>query len=249
MNLQIKFGSYDISADANIDISEFQENSDTRISEHRIARRDGAIIDIGRLSPIEVKIRGDVLGSTVSGLRTNWDLFTKYVFNQKQKLYLFSDRYIADAQSKEPNSSYASGYLKRSFSLTFISGTPFWLAETASQDVKVISASPTSWAVTMAGSAYAKPKITFAADQGVALSNISFENVTGDKTLSYLGTVEAGNSLVIDCDDDKMTVENDGVSDLENFTGHFWELLSGANTVKYTGQNCTITIDWRDRWF
>ena len=249
MNLKIQFGTYDISADVNVDIASWEDNSDVRIKENLIARRPGGIIELGQLSPIEVKIKGDVRGSSLTALMTNWDTFAKNIFNKKAKLYLLDDRYIEDAQVRERGSGYAAGFLKKPFSLTFLSGKPFWIAETASQDVKVISASPTQWAVTMAGSAYAKPKITIAADQGVPLSNISFENVTGDKTFSYVGTVSAGDSLVIDCDDDGLTVENDGVDDIANFTGYFWELLAGANTVKYTGQNCTITVDWRDRWF
>lgn len=249
MALKIKFGTYDISGDANVDVSDWEHNSNNRVQEHHIARRDGGIINLAKFSPAEVTLKGRVSGSSASAARTNWDTFLGYLRNKQANLYLFDDRYIKDAQVHSLAHNYSPGCLSVKFSLTFISGKPFWLAATASQDVKVISSSPTQWAITMAGNAYAKPKITIAADQGAALSNISFENVTGSKTFSYLGTVAIGDSLVIDCDDDELTAENDGADDIANFTGHFWELLAGSNTVKYTGQNCTITTDWNDRWF
>lgn len=249
MTLKIQFGAYDISADPNVDISDWEENSNSRIEEYSIAHRDGAIVDLGRLSPIEIKVKGQVLGSTQAALKNNWDAFLKNILLKKDKLYFHDDRYVEDAQVRAKGNSNSAGLLVIRFNLSFISGKPFWKAVAASQDTKVISSSPTQWAVTMAGSAYAKPKITFAADQGEALNNISFENVTGNKTFSYVGTVASGKSLIIDCDDDELSVKNDGINDMANFTGYFWELLTGANTLKYTGQKCTIVIDFYDRWF
>ena len=50
--------------------------------------------------------------------------------------------------------------------------------------------------------------------------------------LTYTGTLAAGKTLVIDCND--LTVENDGTNDMAHFTGDFPRIFPGANTITYT---------------
>jgi len=245
MALDIRFGTYDM----NSVVTDFKPKSDNRIKETIIPRKDGAHIDEGLLRPMTISLTGWVIGTSQTDFRTKLDAFLKAITAGKQNLYLWDDRYVV-AQKKTLDYDYGHGTRYMKYRLVFVADTPFWIAVDASQDIEVCTESPHSYSLTaeqVIGNAYAKPIITFKADQGVAITSIAFENLTTEEKFSYVGTVTSTKSLVIDCG--KFTVENDEVDDIANFSGDFMRLISGANSRKYTGSNCTITIDWINRWY
>jgi len=68
--------------------------------------------------------------------------------------------------------------------------------------------------------------------------------VIGAYTLSYDGTISAGQTLVIDTE--AMTVELDGVNVIDNFTGEMPLMLQPGNTVVTASSQ--VTFKWYDRW-
>ncbi|MBA7716513.1 hypothetical protein ES703_125586 [subsurface metagenome] len=94
-----------------------------------------------------------------------------------------------------------------------VSGTPYALTNDNDGDIEVY------------------PTITFTA--GGTITNVKIENV-GDagKYFEYAGTMAITKALVVDCKEG--TVEYDGSDDIANFTGSFFKLISGTNTITIT---------------
>lgn len=235
-----KFGSFTLSDY----LSSFRVSIKNRIAKQIIPYKDGADIDEALLEPLVITVEGDVVGTSDTNTRTLIDALLKAICNGKQYLRLWDDRYV-NAQKQSLEHEYQKALERFIFKATFIADTPFWIADTASQDIEISAGS--RYSITTIGSAYNYPSITFAADQGVALNAISLENETDDKKMGYIATVENGNSLIINCA--TQSVQNNGVDDLANFSGDFLRLLSGANSLLYAGQACTITFDWSERYY
>lgn len=71
-------------------------------------------------------------------------------------------------------------------------------------------------------------------------------NITvGGYVMSYVGTIDAGSSLVIDTG--KLTVTMDGNNALKNFNGVFPKLQPGDTSITAAAAG-TTTIKWYDRW-
>lgn len=62
-------------------------------------------------------------------------------------------------------------------------------------------------------------------------------------TMSYVGTIQSGSTLIIDTE--HMTVTLDGINALANYNGIFPTLLPGENNVSAPS---TATLTWYDRW-
>lgn len=75
-----------------------------------------------------------------------------------------------------------------------------------------------------------------------ALTNPSI--IIGAYTLTYTGTISAGQTLVIDTEN--MTVELDGVNVIQNYTGEMPLMLNPGNT-SVTANN-QVMFRWKDRW-
>ena len=68
--------------------------------------------------------------------------------------------------------------------------------------------------------------------------------VIGDDTLSYDGTINAGETLVIDTEN--MTAELDGENVLHNLTGDLPLMLQPGETAVTADSN--VTFIWREKW-
>lgn len=90
---------------------------------------------------------------------------------------------------------------------------------------------------------YVSPIITI---QGEAI-NPSITNITTGTTLQYTGTVNAGQTLVIDCKE--QTAKLDGTSVVGNVAGDWILFAPGNNTVSYSATNVTLQaalIQWQE---
>ena len=240
--VSLEFGSYEFDEE----LSRYDVKGDNRIQEQIIAQKPGAYIEEGDLKPIVVTVRGDLVADTASELRTLVDTFLGAINNGKQAFRIFDDRYIT-AQKRSYSGDLKAALLLFNYVLSFVAETPFWIEDAASTNEEIISATPTTYNITIGGNAHVNPIITIAADQGVDVTNVVLENVTAGTSMVYTGTISSGESLVIDTS--LFTIKNNAVDDPDNFGGDFLQLLAGTNSIKYTGLNCTITFDWYNRWF
>lgn len=239
----LQFGDYAFSGTAAL-LSSWDVRSDNRIKSQIIPLKDGVHMEEALLNPIMVSLKGTLVGGTQTELRTLKDNFLNAICAGTQYLYLWDDRYVV-AQKKSLRYDYKASLTFMPFDVTFIGHTPFWIAVTGTSHEKEITSSPTEFEISPAGSAYAKPKITIAAAE--AISSLSFENKTTNKKFSYIGAIGSTGSLEIDCG--LFTVEKDDVDDIGNFSGDFLSIVNGTNALEYTGGDCTITIEWNDRYY
>ncbi len=122
-------------------------------------------------------------------------------------------------------------------SIEFFVADGFRYFEDLTTDTKdpVVSGDPYALTSDNDGDVEVSPIITYTADG--TQTNVKIENA-GDagKYFEYGGTMASGKALVVDCEEG--TVEYDGSSDIADFTGSFFNLVSGVNTI-----NITVTGD------
>lgn len=97
------------------------------------------------------------------------------------------------------------------------------------------------------GNAPTPPLITLTA--GSNFTNPSFQNrsVTNMPSLTHTGV---GQAWIVNCS--LFTATMGGSNSLSLLSGEFWNLLGGANTIRFTqsaGISVTIRVDWTDRWW
>ena len=242
-NLGFQFGSYVFSG-TNALISNFNIKAGQRIRQQVIPRKDGAHIEEAFINPLIVNLKGTLSASSAEGLRTKKDDFLNAIAAGTQQLFIFDDRYIM-AQKRSMTIDLIDGMKFLKFNTSFIAQVPFWVAVAISTDAQGITTATLDYDIGFDGSAYFKPLITI--DAAEALSDISIENVTTGETISYSGVIGSTGQLIIDLD--KFTVEKDGADDIANISGDFFSLVNGTNNLIYTGGNCTLTLQWNNRWY
>ena len=244
-SVAFQFGDYQFTG-TNALISSIDIKSSNRVRVQTIPQKDGAHIEEALLQPLTITIRGTLAGDTQAGLRTVKDDFLNAVCNGTQNLYIWDDRY-AVAQKRSLSYDYKSMLKYMPFTVSFLAHSPFWIASTASQDIEqtALSGGTHNYQLDTVGSAYAKPTITIT--PAAQCTNISFENTTSDEKFGFDGTVLATASLIIDCD--AGTVTNSGADGIADFSGDFLSIISGTNTLEYTGGEALITVDWSERWY
>lgn len=237
-------------ASAFLDMSGYLENwkpsKKYRMSRFVVSRRPGIIIPSSEHDSVGIKMTGKVYGATPTAARTAWDAFLQAINDSEKDLYLYDDRFIRvflDSQNHE----YIAALRCVKFDISFSAQNPFHLYSQRYRSQQAIAASPTSFTVTNNGSAYSKPRITFLAG-GASITSCTIENLTTGQLWTFTGTVSAGTSLIVDFD--AVTLTNNAVDSIASSVGDYpqFRLNPGANLLKFTGSNCTIKVDWYDRW-
>lgn len=232
------------------DISSYLNNwrgsKQYRMSRFTVARRPGLIIPNTEHDSISLKMNGQLFGTTPTAARTAWDSFLQAINGSEKDLYLYDDRFMRvflDSMNPEPIAALR-GF---KFDMSFVAQVPFSLSSQRYRIQQAIAASPTTFTVTTLGNVYSKPMITFLAG-GSDITTCTIENLTTGQLWTFTGTVVAGNSLIVDFD--AVTLTNNGVDSIANSVGDYpqFRLDPGANQLKFTGSNCTIKVDWFDRW-
>ncbi len=134
--------------------------------------------------------------------------------------------------------------------LTFIVPRPYWIDNTASQNVKTMSGSQATVTLTGGGNYYAVPKFTIGITSG---SDLVIERLSGSNVIDKIavdGTFSSGDSLVIDCESYAVTLNGDNAYDDDfSFLEPRWLILdSGSNSLRISAFTGQVTTDWRARW-
>lgn len=231
-----------------LDLSTYAESWDLsrkyRNSKFTIARRPGVIVPDVEFGEKTLSIKGKIWGTTSATARTTWDSFLQYMNGGEKDLYIFDDRFVRGFLVNESH-KYIAALRVVEFNLQFLIQNPFNLYLQKLRTTQAVSSSPTSFTVTTNSNVYLKPEISFVAGAS-DITAIQLQNLTTGENMVFSGTVAAGDTLVIDCED--LTVLNDSVDSIGSFTGDFIKLNPGANALKFTGSNCTVKVDFRDRW-
>lgn len=232
------------------DLSEYLETWNNgkkyRLTKFVIPRRAGVYIPNSEHDTLSVKVSGKVYGATADTARTNYDAMLQAIGSGEKDLYLYDDRFLR-VILENYDGEYIAALRCIPFSLSFVCQSPFsWFVQKL-RTQQAIASSPTTFTVTTNGSAPTKPKISFVAG-GADITSCIIENLTTGQIWTFTGTVTAGDTLVVDFDNGILT--NDGVDAIANSVGDYpqFRLDPGGNELKFTGSNCTIKVDYFDRW-
>lgn len=217
-----------------------------RMAKFVIARRPGVITPTTEHDSVSFSMAGKVYGTTPTAARTSFDAMLQAINTGEKDLYLYDDRFIRAFLESEDH-EYIAALRAMKFSIKFFAQDPFHRALQKLRNQQSISASPTTFTLTNNGSAYTKPLIKFVAG-GSDITSLTIENLTTGQTWSWTGTVTAGNTLEVDFE--AATVLNNSVDSIQYSVGDFpqFRIDPGANQIKFTGSNCTIKIDYFERY-
>ena len=228
----------------------FESDIAARCDDSEKAFSHGAVMTgDGKIDARDVTVEVELIDyTTASAYRTALDALKQAAYRQDQKLYNDDDRYINIKGLKKISEEFYEGFygVRATVKLTFYCPDPFFYADTATTQEVTITESPQTFTVTNGGNMDTPPVITIEPTE--TNSVLSLVNTTDNsRTFSYSdASFGDGDSLVIDSTDG--TVERDGTNVLNNVGGTFLQLLSGDNSITYTGPLGTITFDYTQRW-
>jgi phage-related protein len=234
----------------NIDISGWSPSLNYKQDEYEVSQSEGDTVSEIHRKARTHKLTGQVVGSDVNSTRSNFDALLESLVswqpNEKRNLFLYDDR-VMEVFLRNIDHNYKNGLQFIPFSLNFIvpDGTSRTNARYRSRTV--IAASVTEFNLPYTGNAESKPKISFIANQGGAITTCTLTNLTTGETMTYFGTVPTGVALDIDCA--AGTVFNSSVNKISDWgTSDFPKLVRGTNYFRFQGSNCTINIDYYERF-
>lgn len=234
----------------NIMISDWKPSLNLKIDQFEIANREGSFAPEYHLSKKGIKASGTVVGSDVASCRTNFDSVLKSLLswqkNEKRSVYLYDDR-VLDAYLSSFDWDYTNSLSMIKFNMQLLVPDSTTRFINKLRKRQVISGTVTEFNLTYNGNAESKPVVSFVADQGGAISTCSLVNMTTGENLAFTGTVPNNAALDIDC----LTgsVVDSGSDKIQFFTGDFMKLVRGTNYFRFAGSNCTINIDYFERWY
>lgn len=235
--------------DSNIDISSFDPALNIRNNEYEIANREGTFIPDYNMGSKRIRVRGNIVGTDTTSCRTHLDDFMKSLLSWQKTdtrdLYLYDDR-VLEVFLKTFQWNYVKTLSFVKYNMQFIAPESVSRYIGKQRTSQVISGTVTEFNIPYLGNAESLPQISIIADQGGAITTCTLENLTTRDSFSYIGTVPTGVALNIDCF--SPSVKNSSVDKIEDFTGIFWGLVRGTNYLKFSGSNCTIKVDYFDRW-
>lgn len=233
-----------------IDLSTYLENwkpaQKFRLAKFIVPRRAGVVTPSSEFGEKTLVMTGKIFGTTATAARTSYDAMIEVLVDGEKDLYLYDDR-LVHVFLEAHESEYIAALRAIVFSLRFHAPSPFNFFLQRYRAQQTISSSPTTFTVTNNGNVYTKPIIKFVSAVST-LTAFTLENLTTGQTMTYNGTVVLNDTLEVDCDD--LTVENDAVDDISNLVGDLanFKLNPGDNQIKFTGSNCTVKLDYFERW-
>lgn len=234
------FGPYVYGDDATIE--EWTDEPTFRSAVTPVPRSDIARAQDGQLGPRIISARG-VIGPDGGGsreqLRTIEDAFRWAHRPGYRTLYRDSDRYLR-AEVRRLTCGADEGFSWMPFAVEWEAADPFWYATAAeAPDTWNTPANGNTHGVTNSGSATALPIFTITVSATGDLTLTLTNTTTGKSCTVTALPVTNGQALVIDCA--AQTVKLAGTNKLRYFSGSFFLLDPGANTLSLALSGVTLT--------
>lgn len=245
------FTNFDSSAPNNIDISDWSPTLSMKQDQYEIANREGSFIPETHLQAQTISIKGQVVGSDVNSGATGFNNLMRSILawqtGEQRDLYLYDSRVI-NVFLKNASWNYKNGLQFIAFSLQMVCQDATKRTISKYRQRAVISATITEFNFTYNGNSNSKPIISFIANQGSVISTCQLLNLTTQETMAYTGTVPTNVALDINCSEG--TVQNSSVNSISFFgASDFITIVRGVNYFRFTGNPCTINIDYFERYF
>lgn len=236
--------------DDEIVISQWQPVLSMRSDNYEVAGRQGAISPEVNLRATSISVKGSVIGSDVNNTRDNFDTLMKSIVDwkrgSKKSFYLYEDR-LFDCFLNSFNYNHRNGMKFIDFTMRLNVPEATMRGIGRLRHRQVISGTVTEFNLDYNGSEVSLPVVSFVADQGGAITTCNLENLTTGQNMVYTGTVPTNVALDVDCFNG--TVLASSVDSIANFSGSdFIQLVRGTNYFKFSGSNCTIHVDYFERF-
>lgn len=237
MSFEIKLGSYSF---GNY-VDTFEVQQDSRVEQVAIPRRHGYMSDVAYRGGMSIMIGGLIYCDNYNDTRTAFNLL-KNAFNiGKSYLTVFSDRRL-EVQKSSFTSSYEDQDLRRiRWEAQLVSDDYGFEDVDPTEDENVISASPQTDVVVNTGNLETRPVIRITAGANTIASGLRVDNLTSGKYFIFNEAISAGTYLEIDTVN-LTVVNNSGTNKVNYFSGDFFELEAGNNSIQWTGTTSQGTI-------
>jgi len=257
-SFQVLLGTYAIGTEAAI--SAIRIARSRRISQHPIIRNDMTMIGEGKLRPLKIDLKGTIVGTDYTSLRTELFDLIGALESTTQNFYIDDERYC-----RVISRNFDYSFIKQDFcnyNLSFFGELPYFLAATANSFIDGITgdtagiSSGTTFNVSNLGDIKIPCKIVITGAGAATIDNdIQFENTTLGTLFKFTGVLQITSTLIIDLGYDYHNVPNyvvtlDGVDAMSAFEGDFMELATGSNALEYTGANTgTVAVYYRKGYY
>ena len=202
----------------------------------------------GMFTPREIEVTGKIWADNDAEFNTKWDALAEHLIKDNIKIQN-RDRRINILRILSVSHEYPANvdYHYGEISVVFLAVDPFWYSKSAQERETTITSSPKEFQFDIGGKAETHPIITIVN----AADNFDFklENITDDSREFRLQDAGAVNGKTIEIDCQAGTVIRNSTNVIASFSGLFLRLLGGrTNNFKYTGANCTITMQYFSAW-
>ena len=221
----------------------------TNIASELVPRRHGALVtEQPVMGPRMLHLYGAIVKSSAALAETRLNTLVVQMNSGRGQLAFSGSRYInCYKQDMAFEPSEGGGMAVIRYRIDFFADDPFWYSTSTSSTDQAISYNPTAWAHSNGGDALIYPVVSVIAGGSPVSGGVTLTNATTGKSFTYSATVSAGQTLAVDCAN--FTVLNNGVSDLNNWSGTFIWLNAGSNSLSFAGSNCTVRIAYTQRFF
>ena len=237
------------------DVGQWSVANQYKGQEFKVTRRVGIRLPIMQIESKTIQFKGVVANENVVTARTNENTLTQALNSfvtkantdlEPRDLYLFDDRFFRGYVTSF-DFEFKGALRFREFSMRFKIPEPFEMSINKTRSKQTISTTPTTYTITNGGNAFTRPVI-LVTNNSTTISSLTFENLTTGQVWAYTGSIVTSQSLEVDTD--LLTVENNGVDDVANFTGDMDMILApGDNEVRITGLTSGIVkTDYFNRW-
>jgi len=126
---------------------------------------------------------------------------------------------------------------------------PFWYSDTLQSVSRILTSQPETFIITNNGEMGTPPIFTYTA--GADQMRIKLRNASdGNKEWAYQENLALNDILEVDTKEG--TVEKNGTTSIEDFSGAWWDLVPGSNEIRVgvTGilGTSTLQIQYRERY-
>ena len=246
-NFSVTLGTYALGTETAV--KTIKVLASRRLAQFPIIRDDTTIIPKGQQKPLTINLKGSVVGSDYTSLRTALKDLRNAVESDKRNLTLDDERFI-NVISRGFDYSFVTTDFAN-YNIKFMAELPYWLASVAESDTRG-PVSGSTYVITNDGDVRIPLKVGITASTNGITDDIQVENITSGLLCKFRGTLTATEYLTIDTGYDNnnkpdFAVKLEGVSAMSAFEGDFMWLETGDNHIEFTGAAATtVSLYWRE---
>lgn len=223
-------------------------------TEERVKAHGGVIVGDKKLASRVLVVHGIFNKASSALMETELKAMKKACYTNNLRLYATQNsNEFYDVECLMFNPAYLGLLTVAEMEIEFIAVDPLRYYKDETTDPHTVDESPENFTVSNAGDIEVSPIITFTAGAGANITKIKIENSTDSgKYFEYepASALTVGKVVEIDCQNATCTL--DATDDIAHFSGTFFELKSGNNSIIITitgtvGTN-TANFVFRKRW-